>query len=158
MAGSLGRSRWFLDLLRSGWVRRQRRSGTCVIIALNELDIVRWEETPFTLRVGTHPPVLINHVDIGYVVALAQFDLVVFSLLVIVENNGTLAAAGASASGGVLVVMGRGAHGSGSGTTNHCSCSKGAGCNSETGTTSRVLRLDLRLRRKIAVLRSSLCK
>ena len=158
MASSLRCSRWFLDLLRSGWVRRQRRSGPCVIIALNKLDIIRWEETPFTLRVGAHPPVLINHVDIGHVVALAQLDLVVFSLLVIVEDNGTLAAAGASASGGVLFVMGRRAHGSGSGTTNHCSCSEGAGCNSKACTTGRVLRLDLRLGRKIAVLRSSLCK
>jgi hypothetical protein len=71
-------------------VRREGRSilfATSSTVVLDDFDVDGREQTTFTSRIRTHPPVLIDLVDIGDVFAFAQLDLVVFGFLVVVLDE-----------------------------------------------------------------------
>ena len=61
------------------------------LIIVNKFNIVAWKEAAFALRVGTHPPVIVDHLNIGDVFALPKLDLVILGFFVVVLNKGSFA-------------------------------------------------------------------
>jgi hypothetical protein len=60
------------------------------LVIPDQLDVVAREETGLATGVGTHPPVLINHLDVGYYITLNELDLVILSLLVVILDHSTV--------------------------------------------------------------------
>jgi hypothetical protein len=83
-----------LGLGRRDRGRRWCRSGSRLLglVVSDKLNVVAGEEAAFAPGVGTHPPILIHHLNVGDNVALYQFDLVVLGLLVVVLNHSPVAA------------------------------------------------------------------
>jgi hypothetical protein len=47
------------------------------IVFLDQFDVVGGEESGLAVGIFTHPPVFVDHVDVGDVFAFLEFDLIV---------------------------------------------------------------------------------
>jgi hypothetical protein len=72
-------------------MRGQRRgsrlvvaSASLVVVALDKFDVVGGEEAGLAVGVLAHPPVFVDHVDVGYVLAFTEVDFVVLGFFVVV--------------------------------------------------------------------------
>jgi hypothetical protein len=72
----------------NGGGRRRRRGG----VVLNKLNVVAREQAALSPDVGSHPPVIVHHVDVGDILSLDQVNFVILSLFIIILHQSALAA------------------------------------------------------------------
>jgi hypothetical protein len=67
--------------------------GSRAFVLLNQLNIVTREQAALALGIGSHPPIIVDHLDVGHIFALPKLELVVFGFLVVVLDYSPMAAA-----------------------------------------------------------------